>query len=140
MYTVKVHALKSSARIIGASSLSVLSERLENAGNSGDQKYIDEHEEELMTAYGSLVKKLSPLSEEDEPESGEEIDPGELSEGYGALKELSENMDYDGAEMVLEELSAYRLPEADREKVKELKRLLKLLDWDRFTELLQQGN
>ena len=137
LYTIKVHALKSSARIIGASSLSVLSERLENAGNGGDQKYIDEHEGELMSAYRSLCEKLSPLSETKDNNDGEEIDPGELSEGYGALKELAENMDYDGAEMVLEELSAYRLPEADREKITELKRLLKLLEWDRFIQLLE---
>ena len=138
LYTIKVHALKSSARIIGAASLSTMAERLENAGNTGDQKYIDEHREELMTSYRSLKEKLSALSETEDEGSGEEIDPGELSEGYGALVELAENMDYDGAEMVLEELSQYRLPEADREKVTELKRLLKHLEWDSFTELLQQ--
>nr|MCR5272090.1 response regulator [Lachnospiraceae bacterium] len=43
MYTIKVHALKSSARIIGAKALSSLAEKLENAGKNGDNDFIDAH-------------------------------------------------------------------------------------------------
>ena len=37
LYTIKVHALKSSARIIGASKLSKLAEELEMAGKSNNR-------------------------------------------------------------------------------------------------------
>ncbi|MBE7004850.1 MAG: response regulator, partial [Ruminococcaceae bacterium] len=41
-YTVKVHALKSSARTIGASELSERAKAMEEAGNAGDAARIDE--------------------------------------------------------------------------------------------------
>lgn len=41
-YTIKVHALKSSARTIGAMELSSCAAGLEQAGKSGDMAYLEE--------------------------------------------------------------------------------------------------
>ncbi len=60
-YTVKVHALKSSARIIGAEKLSKLAEELEEAGKEGKTEIIRERTEKLLSMYMELDKELSVL-------------------------------------------------------------------------------
>ena len=44
-YTIKVHALKSSARIIGATDLADSAQALEDAGKRGDERFISENHE-----------------------------------------------------------------------------------------------
>ena len=136
LYTIKVHALKSSARIIGANELSHLAEELENAGNAGDRNFIDLNTEKALNDYYSFLDKLSGMDDEDDGEGKEEIAAEELKGAYEALKDYCESMDYDSAEMIFEELSKYKLPKEDADKVKELKALLKKLDWDTMEELI----
>ena len=45
-------------------------------------------------------------------------------------------MDYDSAEMVLDEIGRYSLPEEDGALFKELENRLKRLDWDGMSALL----
>ena len=47
-YTIKVHALKSSARLIGAIGLSQKAEALEMAGKEGNIEYIRKHNDEAI--------------------------------------------------------------------------------------------
>ena len=61
-YTVKVHALKSSARIIGAGKLSKLAGELEEAGKKEDMDFIGEHTEELLSMYRELDRDLAELT------------------------------------------------------------------------------
>ncbi len=58
-FTVKVHALKSSARIIGAMELAVLAERLENAGKEKDADLICKKIAEFLQMYDGTVKALA---------------------------------------------------------------------------------
>ncbi|MBR0062816.1 MAG: response regulator, partial [Oscillospiraceae bacterium] len=48
-YTIKVHALKSSARIIGLADLSELAKKLEAAGDGGDLDFINAETDHLLT-------------------------------------------------------------------------------------------
>lgn len=57
-YTIKVHALKSSARIIGAVSFGEEAQQLENAGKSGDINYIREHREAFMEEFMAFREPL----------------------------------------------------------------------------------
>ena len=45
-------------------------------------------------------------------------------------------MDYDSVEMILDQLKEYRLPKEDGEKMAELGRMLKVLDWDGMEQLI----
>ncbi len=58
LFIIKVHALKSTSRIIGAKELSVLAESLEMAGKEENQKYIDENTGKLLELYRSYKKTL----------------------------------------------------------------------------------
>ncbi len=66
MLTIKIHALKISAKIIGASALAELAEKLENAGNQQDINYIDENIEILLKNYEAYKEKLSRLNPDEE--------------------------------------------------------------------------
>ena len=57
-YTIKVHALKSTARIIGANELSEMARRLEEAGRQKDQNTILGETDTLIDKYMELDGKL----------------------------------------------------------------------------------
>jgi signal transduction histidine kinase/CheY-like chemotaxis protein/HPt (histidine-containing phosphotransfer) domain-containing protein len=137
LYTVKVHALKTSARIIGALELSDLCQQLENAGNEKDMDFINANQEQMMTIYNSYIDKLERLVDEDEDNSNKPMIPlEELQDAYVALKELIPQMDYDSVEMILDQVNEYQLPDADKEKIKNLRKALKKFDWDAMEEMI----
>lgn len=55
---------------------------------------------------------------------------------YGVLKELIPLMEYDAIEMLFDELKDYKLPEKDEEIFVELKKALKVFDWDKMEQIL----
>ena len=57
-YTIKVHALKSSSRIIGAAELSSLAKDLEAAGDKMDWEFIKTHHGQMMTSTVSSCKTV----------------------------------------------------------------------------------
>ncbi|WP_022760664.1 hybrid sensor histidine kinase/response regulator [Butyrivibrio sp. AD3002] len=139
LYTIKIHALKSSARIIGAKALSELAFKLEEAGNKSDTDFIDENNDKFMVEYLAYKEKLAKLKQGDtkEEEEKEEISPEELADAYAALSDVVPQMDYDAVEMILEQLSHYKLPEEDEKKMKELETMMKNFDWDNMEELVK---
>lgn len=140
LYTIKVHALKSSARIIGAQELSKLCADLEDAGNREDKEFIDANTEKLLKDYAGYKEKLSRMKEEEKDDSGlEEIPESELKGAYEALNDVIPQMDYDSVEMILEGLKGYRLPKEEAEKMSELEKLLKTFDWDAMEKLMGIG-
>ena len=63
-------------------------------------------------------------------------DAWEKNDAFSALKELSQQMDYDGAKSVLDMLSEYKLPDESVSKVDELNKALKNYDWDAMEAVL----
>lgn len=137
LFTIKVHALKSSARIIGALGLAGLAEKMEEAGNNNDIVYIDGNKEKLMNEYVSFKEKLGRIKETNVTDASKDPVPEEeLKDAYGALADLIPQMDYDSVEMILESIMKYSLPDKDAEFFKELSRLFKLFDWDGMEKLI----
>ena len=136
-YTVKVHALKSSARIIGAQQLSDLAKALEDAGNRKDTELIERETKILLDMYRGLDVKLSVLDRDSGslPEIGEE----ELKEAYQTMAEIAGSMDYGLMEDLLKSLEEYALPSADKEKVAKVEELLTRLDWDGIMQVVRGG-
>ncbi len=140
LFTIKVHSLKSSARIVGALQLSEMAAALEEAGNRGDRAYIDEHTGRLLEEYRAFKDKLADLGTSQpaaDEEGKEEISQAELADAYSALADVIPQMDYDAVEMILSELSEYKLPEDDAKKMAEMAKLLKKFDWDAMEALLK---
>ncbi|RKM62194.1 response regulator [Butyrivibrio sp. CB08] len=139
LFTVKVHALKSSARIIGASVLSQFCQRLEDAGNKEDLEFIETNIHKLLEDFRAYVPRLQRLVEEKDKEETKdlpEIPADELEEAFEALKEQVSQMDYDGVEMVISQLREYRLPETHATQLKSIEKALKIFNWDEMEKIL----
>ena len=59
--TIKIHSLKSSARIIGAEALGNLAEKMEKAGKAQDMTALEDHMGELLEDYRRLGDELELL-------------------------------------------------------------------------------
>ena len=133
-YTIKVHALKSSARIIGAADLSALAADMEAAGKAGDIDSIRKHTGQLLADYREYGERLAPLSAQADDSALPEVDEATLSEAYEAMTEFVDAMDVESMEMVLDSMREYRLPGDERDRFKRIERALRELDWDTIRE------
>ena len=88
LYTIKVHALKSSARIIGADDLSGFAERLEEAGNKEDYDFIEANTAKLLADYRAYKEILAKLD----------------AAFFAELEKLLKKFDWDGMEGLLGKL------------------------------------
>ncbi len=140
LFTVKVHSLKTSARIIGALELSAMAEKLEEAGNKQLKGFIEENIDKFLEDYKAFKDKLSKLDEVNGSgdDNREEIPESELKEAYAALKDVIPQMDYDSVEMIVGQLKEYKLPEADAERIDRLVKMMKVFDWDGMEKLVKE--
>ena len=136
LYTIKVHSLKSSARIIGAMRLSDLAARLEDAGGKNDLAFIDENSERLLSEYEAFRLKLARLEDGGNDADKEMISEKELKSAYAALADVIPQMDYDSVEMILEQLKEFALPEEDEQKISKMRELFADFEWDKMEELI----
>lgn len=161
-YTVKVHALKSSARLIGAMDIFARAKDLEAAGDrvgEGDadaRAQINSDTGKLLDDYRALLEKLSAVlrernllpGDEGGQEGGDgredgadsdkpEIGPSDLSEAYGVILEMADALDPDGIQSVLKSLSVYRLPEAEAEKVRRISVLVREVNFSGIRDVLK---
>ncbi|MBR3308055.1 MAG: response regulator [Lachnospiraceae bacterium] len=135
-YTIKVHALKSGAALVGAGELSAMAARLEKAGDEGDLAVIERDTPELLALYSSYADRLAFL-EEEEDEEAPEIEEDKLHEAYAAIREFLEAFDLDGAEDVLDMLKAFSIPKNEKKRYNELKQRIKDLDCNAALEILK---
>ena len=139
-YTIKVHALKSGARIIGAGELSSKAEKLEEAGKNHDIDFIKANTYDMLEMYRSYSDRLSFLDDVNEFEGGEPVDPDMLRDAYSSIAEVTELADYDSVEMILASLKEFDLPKDDALLCKQIEQKLKKLDWDGIADLISSKN
>ena len=136
-YTIKVHALKSSARIIGASKLSEMAKKLEDAGKSGDNDFIRDNTDALLERYRDLDSKLFVL---DEKADGLPKLSGQMrDEAFRTIGEVAHSMDYGMMESVLKNIRGYELSDEDEETVKKIEERLMQLDFDAIEAIATQS-
>ncbi len=137
-YTIKVHALKSSARIIGAIDFGEAGQALEDAGKRDDVAFINAHHPSFMSTYESfrpLLAKLFPEEGEDE-ESKPEVDLTLLHALYEDLSDAAEDMDCDKLEELLKQMESMRFPEEEKERAAALKEAIMQYDYDKVLKLV----
>ncbi len=110
-YKIKVHALKSTSRLIGAVHLSEKAELLEHAAESGKIDFIKENTPELLSQYQKFKEILRDYTEKKEgSENKEKIDNNSLKEKLKELIQGIEDYDYDKLENIQKFLNSYELP------------------------------
>ena len=134
-YTIKVHALKSSARIIGAMELSALAKKMEDAGNAGEIGTIRENTGMLLVGYRGYQDVLKKLDGDGEEEADlPDAPPEKIQDAYQAIQMFGADMDFDMVEMVLGQMKEFKLSEADKEAFAKINDALMNLDWDAIAE------
>ena len=141
-YTIKVHALKSSARLIGAGKLSDDALYLEERGNSMTEEDIEQLEQrtpKLLSDYRELINILSPLyaSQENERESAPEIPLSELTAAYDAIREFASNFDIDAIDGIIAEVRKYRIPLNESEHFTTIEEAARNMDWGKLEDALK---
>lgn len=111
-YGILVHALKSTAKMVGADSLSENAKELEMAAKNQDTVYIMGHHEELITQYHQVVQRILDVFDLGEnglikasDGDGTEISGEELLRRLKELKEGLDTFEADKAESLISEMS-----------------------------------
>ena len=139
-YTTKVHALKSSSRIIGALDIGDLAEKLEIAGNDNDLDVIGRYTEELLSYHktlGFMLKNGFGQTSNQREEKKEMISADKLQEAYNAIKEVAASFDYDSLEMIMASLDDYEIMPEEKERFGKLKDACNKADWDTIIQLMK---
>lgn len=145
-YKIRVHALKSSAYLVGIMEVGELAQRLEAACNEGDTEYVNEHHgvlmEELMK-YQEILQGLfageendssMPEDEGNMPEADEEL----MSKVYDDMKAAADDLDSDRLEEIFSNMEKYSIPTQHRELFERLRALSKEYEYAAISELLTQ--
>ena len=109
-YTIEVHGLKNTSRMIGAMELSEWFYRMEQCGNAGDTETIERENPALMKKFRSYKAILEPFGRANEQEK-EEAPTEEIVQTLGRIRQAVEDFDLDGADEALARLEKFRLPE-----------------------------
>ena len=136
-YVIKIHALKSSARIIGAESLGDIAQALEDAGKSGDTEYIRVNHDIFMADYLSLREPLSMIFSKEEDKKDKPLaEPELMKEVFSEIKEAADEMDCDRLQMIFKEMEDYRIPDNDTGLWKKLSDASENYEYDKILELI----
>lgn len=111
-YRILVHALKSTAKMVGADALSHLAKESEAAVQNKDIAYVREHHKELLAKYHEVVRQISEAlgrgentAEQSYSETRKEISCDELLAKLMELKEWLAAFEIDKAEVVISQIS-----------------------------------
>ena len=138
-YTIKVHALKSSARIIGAGDFGEEAQRLEEAGKAGDVDYIRSHHGAFIAEFIKFRELLSGVfSEYETEEEKQEADAELMSIVLNEIKNAAEDMDCERLDTIFAEMKDYRIPEENRELFEALKEAAEKYEYKTILKLMGQ--
>ena len=141
--TIRVHALKSTSRVIGALSLGDHAAELEKAGDLEDVKKLEKEMPVLLEEYRKLAADLEPLHAEEKQDPKNDTRPlisdDYLNEAYTALSEFCASYDFDSVAHVVESLSAYRMPEDEVTRYERLVKAVDNYDYDLIPGILDRG-
>ncbi|SFB38629.1 Signal transduction histidine kinase [Acetitomaculum ruminis DSM 5522] len=137
-FTIKIHALKTSTRLIGAYDLSDMCRRLEEAGNNRDIAYIDSHFPFVMEWFLEIIQQIIDIFPKENDEKKEMIDEAGLREAYGAIYEFAGVFDIDSVDKIIANLEEYRLPDGEKERFEKIKQGVLNVDYDTILQLLSR--
>ena len=136
-YMIKVHALKSSARIIGAKEFGEEAQKLEDAGKAEDVAYINTHHREFMEEYAGFYSLLSGVIEEYESDAGKpEADEYFIAAVFEEIKDAAEDMDCERLDSIFAEMDGYRIPDESAGLYRKLKDFSDKYEYRNITGLL----
>ena len=137
---IKIHAVKSELRTVGAYELGDFAQKLETAADNGDAKFLEENADELFERSLAICEKLAVLKKpEDDPddESLPLMPEDDVKYYLTKIKERAEEFDDNGVDELIEELKGHHFPDAYTETVKQLYHMVDNMDYDQIPDLLE---
>lgn len=119
-YVIEVHALKSSALLIGAVPLSEAAKELEGYGKQGKTELLEEKTPDLLAMYRDFKDILKPCADKEEA-ARQEASNGEWCQALQQIHQCIEQFDLDGVDQIMEQLEEYQVPECIRESMDQLR-------------------
>ena len=138
-FAIKIHALKSSCRSVGAIGLGSRAQKLETAGDNNDTDTITRNIELFLSDVRQLSHDLGPLLVKEGENDTElpEISEADMLKILAQLKDKLESFDFDGAGELVEKLNSYNVPDASREQCDKLKKALDDFDFEAMIEIMK---
>jgi len=109
-YAIEVHALKHSARIIGAMELSKYFQQLENLAKLGDVKSVAALTPEVLKMYRGMKSILAPYAIKENVGS-KHVSTEDIIFCLRGMQEAVEAFDMDCVDLAMEQLEEFCLPE-----------------------------
>jgi HPt (histidine-containing phosphotransfer) domain-containing protein len=131
-YRYKVHAMKSSAAMIGAVPISGLARLLEYGARDGKLSLLHRLTGEFLLQWRELKRDLEPMIPREEP--GEEKPEGDASlllEYLSLLERAMEDMDVDTADEIIRQFQRYRYSGEELQVMQSLEQGVANLETDR---------
>lgn len=119
-YVIEIHALKSSALLIGAVPLSEAAKELEDYGKQGKTEVLEEKTPDVLAMYRDFKNILKPYADKEEAAKQEASD-GEWIQALQQIHQCIEQFDLDGVDRIMEKLEEYQIPECIRESMDQLR-------------------
>lgn len=128
-YTVEVHALKTTCRMIGAMDLGEEFFTLEKLGKENDLEQIEKLTPNVLNSFKALKPYLAPFADtSDAPK--QEFDKDAISNILYELLEALDDFDLGAAEEAAKKLFTYEYNEALSDQVDTLNKLVSNLDYE----------
>lgn len=108
-YTIEVHALKNTARMIGAMELSAMFYRMEQLGNAGELEEIEKQNPKVLALFRSYKSILEPFGNAEQKEQ-KRVLPKVIKETLIRLHDAMDCFDLDEADAAMKELETFVLP------------------------------
>ena len=119
-YTIEVHALKSTSRLIGAMDLSERFRQLEEWGKENNEEELIKHTPEVLARYREYKNILEPYGRTMESDK-KEADIEEICMYLQGIQEAIAGFDIDTADKAMAELEKCRIPETCISMMEELR-------------------
>ena len=135
-YTVLVHSIKSSSRLIGAADLARQAAYLEQCG---DEKKMDElaaRTPELLSLYRSYIDKLALFADRQSAQKPL-IGDKQFQSAMDAIREYASAFDFNSADKIIEMLDKYTIPEKEQKKYADVKRKVRAGDSGALVHMLE---
>ena len=131
-YTIEVHALKNSAKQIGAISLAEKAAAMEKAGNARNADTIHKYTDEMLEQYMGYLPVLEPFCLDSDVEDGDKQDVSApvLENCFAEMQEAVEDLDMDRVEEIIRQMDRFLYEDWQRELFQQLKEAADEMDVD----------
>lgn len=137
-YTIEVHALKSTARMIGATELSEMALSMEMAGKENNVDLIKEKNPELLKMYRAYKESLAYFDADAKSDDSDkaEVPVNVIKTDLFEMNVATKEFDMDKVDDIMKKLKSYKLPsEAAEDLLSKLDVVVRDVDLDKIREI-----